>query len=246
MNNRMGVLRGDSRDLFLSLFLAGLLSIPSLGVAQQYGTSKPENPKKFETELNNSQLESKLQRVYSEFFSMPSGYGIYCNETQEIPLMGNQREMVRIRTKIGYNGKSIKILMGVANEDAKKEFQINGLYTLVISGAKESGTSQKALVLDRARKNVSSIELGESSCEGEMCENLLSISDRIIFEVSKKLGLKQQKDLITLLSGFDFGIVSRAKASGDGSRIGDKSKGKAYVSYISSEMFLTFLLKWFQ
>lgn len=236
MNNRMNVSRGDSKNILFPLFLAGMLSLSAPLCAQKYNSSKPENPKKFEIELNNSQLESKLQNVYSEFFSIPAGYGLYCNETQEVPMKGNPREMARIRAKVGYNKKSIRILLGVGEQDAKKEIQIDGPYIWIISGNSESSTSQKALVLDRARKNVSPVELGNVSCEGEMCENLLSVSDRILFEISKTLGLKQQKDLTLLLSGLDFRIVSRAKASGYGSKISDKAKGKAFVSYIPSEM----------
>lgn len=236
MNNRMSILRGDSKKILLPLFLTGLLSIYGIVRAQQYGTSKPENTKKFELELNASQLESKIQSVYSDFFSMPSGYGLYCNETQDLSLKGSPREMVQIRTKVGYNGKAIKILMGVGEDKAKKEMQIDGLYLWLISGNPETSTSQRALVLDRSRKNVGPVELGTLSCEGEMCENLLSISDRIIFEISKKLGLKKQEDLTTILGGLDFRIVSRAKASGDASKISDKAKGKAYISYIPSEM----------
>lgn len=222
---------------FLSVFLAGCLFFGSTKLSAQtsYG-NKPTNPEKFELQAEDtSKGNRKLEGLCRAMYKTPDNYTRYFDKTEYVPLKTNKpipitNEYIRITTRVGYNNRNLRILVGVDDQRINDGSQIKDVYLWLISTSKESSLSQYALVSDKQRKTAEILKVGEEVCKGEYCENLFSAGDRIVDYSMKKLGFKRKEDYRLILDMLDFRVATRGFSEAQAAKIQDASKGRTYIS----------------
>lgn len=225
---------------FLSMFLANCLFFNPIKLSAQeyspYHSIKPNNPDKFDKPIEDTlRLNQRLETLCRDFYSTGSNFNRYFDKTQYVPLKINEDEYIKIHTKVDYNQKNIRVLVGIDERNIKERLQIDDIYLWLVSTEKENTSSQKCLILYRSRKTAEISPIGEEVCKGEYCENLFSAGDRTIFYVSKKLGFSRQGDINFILHGLDFRVATRARGEAYAIELQNITKGRTYLSKIEKK-----------
>ncbi len=225
---------------FLSVFLAGYFFFSPFKLSAQdyspYHSIKPNNPDKFDKPIEDTlRLNQRLEILCQDLYSTDSDFNRYFDKTQYVPLKINEDEYIRVHTKVDYNKKNVRVLVGIDERNIRENLQIDDVYLWLVSTTKENASSQKCLILDRNRKTVEISPIGEEVCKGEYCENLFSAGDRMIFYVSKKLGFTRQEDITLILRSLDFRVATRARSEAYAIELQNITKGRTYLSHIKNK-----------